>query len=476
MTSARRDQPRGAIHFIYWSIPIMTRDTAAVILAAGKGTRMKSQMAKALFHICGKTLARHTIDTVRDAGIADVVLVIGHQRDEVRAATGDDVRYAVQDPQHGTGHALQCAEEALRGFTGTVLVHCVDVPLLPAEILTQLLRRHHDDGNAATVLTAVQDDAGNYGRIVRDATSGAVLRIVEARDASDAERALGEFNAGTYCFEAPVIFEVLRDLTPNNAQGELYLTDAIAKLRERGLRVGAEIAPTPEMVAGINNRLQLAEAETHMRQRIREHLLLNVGVTLVDPATTYIDADVEVGQDTIIHPGAILSAGTRVGQRCVIGPYTRLVNAVLEDDVTVDSSLIEHSTLRQGAKVGPLAHLRANCDIGPGAEVGNFGELKNTRLGAKSKAHHVGYLGDTTVGEKVNIGAGTITCNYDGARKHATAIGDGVFIGSGSLLVAPVTVGDRALTGAGSVVTHDIPAGQVAFGIPARVVRERDQE
>lgn len=452
----------------------MSNETAAVILAAGKGTRMKSNLAKALFTICGKSLAQHTIDTVRRAGIDRVILVVGHQADAVQAAVGDGVAYATQMPQHGTGHALMCAEEALRGFTGTVVVHCVDVPLLPAEAIAGLLARHRAEHNAATVLTTVMEDAGNYGRIVRDPLTGEVLRIVEARDASPAERAIREINAGSYCFDAPLIFEILRELTPDNDQGEYYLTDTLAKLRARDQRVGAEIAPDPGTVAGINDRQQLAEAEARMRTQIRNDLMCRVGVTLVDPATTYIDADVEVGQDTIIYPGSMLSCGTRVGARCVIGPYARLIHATVEDDAVVDSSVIEYSTVRQGAKVGPLAHLRPKCDIGPKAEVGNFAEMKNTTLGARSKAHHVGYLGDTTLGEGVNIGAGTITCNYDGVRKHPTVIGDGVFIGSDSLLVAPVTIGARALTGAGSVVTRDVPAGKVAFGVPARIVKDRE--
>lgn len=445
---------------------------AAVILAAGKGTRMKSARAKALFPLCGRPLAAYPIRAAREAGIDRVILVVGHQADAVQAAIGNEAEYALQEPQQGTGHALMCAEEKLRDFTGTIFVHCVDVPLLPAALVSDMLAQHRAQGNAATVLTTVMADAGNYGRIVRT-EDGQVARIVEARDASPEERAIREINAGTYCFEAPLIFDVLREITPDNDQKEYYLTDVIERLIARGARVGALIAPDEGTVAGINDRVQLAEAEARMRDELRRRHLLN-GVTLLDPASTFIDDDVEIGRDTTIGPMTIIGAGTRIGEQCTIGPSCQLYGAHIADGCTVDSSRIEGSTLETGAKVGPFSRLRGGCVICASAEVGNFSELKNTRVGARSKVHHVGYLGDTTLGEGVNIGAGTITCNYDGQRKHPTAIGDGAFIGSGNLLVAPVNVGERALTGAGSVVTRDVPPATVAFGVPARVIRERD--
>ncbi|HEX2949290.1 MAG TPA: bifunctional UDP-N-acetylglucosamine diphosphorylase/glucosamine-1-phosphate N-acetyltransferase GlmU [Armatimonadota bacterium] len=446
----------------------------AVILAAGKGTRMKSSRAKALFPLCGKPLASYPIRTAHQAGIDRTILVIGHQADEVRAAIGDGVEYAVQSPQLGTGHALMCTEEALKGFSGTIFVHCVDVPLLPASLLQELLRTHRESGNAATMLTARMADPGKYGRIIR-MTTGDVARIVEARDATDAELAINEINAGTYCFEAPLIFEVLHEITPNNDQHEYYLTDVIERLIARGQRVGAVVAPDEKMVAGINDRVQLADAETNLRQEIRCAHMRN-GVTIIDPASTFIDEDVEIGQDTTIYPFTMIFAGTKIGENCTIGPSSQLFEATIEDNAEVISSRVEKSIIRTGGKVGPFSRLRPNCEVGPGAQVGNFSEMKNTKVGTGSKVHHVGYLGDTTLGEGVNIGAGTITCNYDGKRKHPTHIGDKVFIGSGSLIVAPINIGETALTGAGSVVTRDIPAGKVAYGVPAKVVREREVE
>ena len=453
---------------------IDSTSSVAVILAAGKGTRMKSSRAKALFPLCGKPLASYPVRAVRQAGIARVVLVVGYQADDVRQAVGEGVDYALQEEQLGTGHALLCAEEALRGFTGTVFVHCVDAPLLSAEVIAQVLALHHESGSAATILTARMADAGNYGRIVRT-PSGHVARIVEARDATAEELALNEVNAGTYCFTAPLIFELLHQLTPDNEQREYYLTDVIAQLNARRLTVSALVAPDARMAMGINDRVQLAEAETLLRDEIRQRHMRN-GVTLLDPASTFIDEEVEIGQDTVIYPFTMIFAGTHIGSECIVGPSTQLFAAELEPGVEVCSSRVEKSVVRRGAKVGPFARLRAGCDIGPGAVIGNYSELKNTRVGARSAVHHVGYLGDTTLGEDVNIGAGTITCNFDGTRKYQTQIGDQAFIGSGTLLVAPVTVGDGALTGAGSVVTRDIPADKVAFGVPARVVRDRAEK
>lgn len=448
--------------------------TVAVILAAGKGTRMKSSRAKALFPLCGKPLVSYPIRTARQAGIERIVLVVGHQADEVRAAVGDAAEFALQEPQQGTGHALMCTEETLKGFSGIILVHCVDVPLLPAELMEKMIRTHRENGNAATMLTARMATPGKYGRIVRNGARN-VARIVEARDATPEELAITEVNAGTYCFDAPLIFEVLHEITPDNDQHEYYLTDVIERLIARGKKVGAVVAPNEAIVAGINDRVQLAEAEATLRQEIRcQHM--REGVTIIDPASTFIDEDVMIGRDTTIYPFTMIAAGSKIGENCTIGPSSQLFEATIEDDCEVISSRIEKSVLRTGAKVGPFSRLRPNCEVGPRAEVGNYSEMKNTHVGARTKVHHVGYLGDTTLGEGVNIGAGTITCNYDGQRKHKTQIGDNVFIGSGSLIVAPVEIGDTALTGAGSVVTRDIPEGKVAYGVPAKVVRDREKK
>jgi len=452
---------------------VSTAATVAVILAAGKGTRMKSNRVKALFPLCGRPLAAYPIRAAREAGLERVVLVVGHQADAVREAIGGGVEYALQEPQQGTGHAVMCAEEALRGFTGTMFVHVVDAPLLPAEMIRELIQAHRESGNAATLLTFRPADPARYGRIVRNA-DGSVARIVEYCDAAPEIRAIGEVNSGTYCFEAPLVFAVLRGITPDNDQGEYYLTDVIERLIARGERVGAVAAPDERMAAGINDRVQLAEAEANLRQDIRRRHMLN-GVTLLDPASTFIDEDVEIGPDTVIHPFTLIYGNTKIGGDCVIGPSSRLLDMVIEENVEVISSWVEKSTIRAGARVGPFSRLRPGCDIGPGVIIGNYSELKNTRVGADSDVHHVCYLGDATVGEGVNIGAGAITCNFDGKKKHPTKIGDHAFIGSGNLLVAPVEIGENALTGAGAVVTHDVPPGKVAYGAPARVVRDREK-
>jgi len=453
---------------------VSTPSTVAVILAAGKGTRMKSNRVKALFPLCGKPLAAYPIRAAREAGIARVVLVVGHQAEAVKETIGDSVEYALQEPQQGTGHAVMCAEAVLRDFTGTMFVHVVDAPLLPAEMIRTLVQTHRESGNAATLLTFRPADPAHYGRIVRNA-DGSVARIVEYRDATPEIRAIDEVNSGTYCFEAPLIFEVLHEITPDNDQGEYYLTDVVERLIARGRRVGAVTAPDERMTAGINDRVQLAEAEANLRDEIRRRHLLN-GVTLLDPASTFIDEDVEIGQDTTIHPFSLIYGTTKIGADCVIGPSCQLFDATIEDNCEVISSRVEKSVIRSTAKVGPFSRLRPGCDIGSGVIIGNYSELKNTRVGENSGVHHVGYLGDTTVGEGVNIGAGTITCNFDGKKKHPTKIGDRAFIGSGNLLVAPVEIGNDALTGAGSVVTHDVPAGKVAFGVPARVVKDREKK
>jgi len=452
---------------------VSTDSTVAVILAAGKGTRMKSNRVKALFPLCGKPLAAYPIHAAREAGIERVVLVVGHQAVAVKAEIGDGVEYALQQPQQGTGHAVMVTEEVLKGFTGTIFVHVVDAPLLPAEMIRHLVQAHRESGNAATLLTFRPVDPAHYGRIVRNA-DGSVARIVEFRDAAPEIRAIDEVNSGTYCFAAPLIFEMLREITPDNDQGEYYLTDVVERLIARGQRVGAVVAPDERMTAGINDRAQLAEAEANLRDGIRRRHMLN-GVTLLDPASTFIDEDVEIGHDTVIHPFTLIYGNTKIGEDCIVGPSCQLFDAVIEDNCEVISSRIEQSIVRNGARVGPFSRLRPGCDIGPGVIIGNYSELKNTKMGRNSGAHHVGYLGDATVGEGVNIGAGTITCNFDGKKKHPTKIGARAFIGSGNLLVAPVEIGDDALTGAGSVVTRDVPAGKVAFGVPAKVVKDREK-
>jgi bifunctional UDP-N-acetylglucosamine pyrophosphorylase/glucosamine-1-phosphate N-acetyltransferase len=435
-----------------------------VILAAGKGTRMKSARPKVLHSLAGRPVIDHVLRTSGHLQPERTVLVIGHGGDEVRGALAAHAHldFVVQSPQLGTGHALLQAEPILRDQSGTVLLLYADVPLLTAATLQRLLERHRATRAAATVLTAQLDDPYGYGRIVRD-PAGRIARIVEERDASGEERAIREINSGIYAFGLGPLFTSLRRLAADNAQGEYYLTDLVAQYRSEGRRVETLCLDSTDELRGVNSRVDLADLTAVVRARKNREVMLS-GVTLEDPATTYIDADVSIGADTVIGPGVMLQERTRIGGGCRIHAGCRLTNATLGDRVTVlDRCVVVDSTVADGASVGPFAHLRPGSEVGAGARIGNFVELKKTRLGARSKANHLAYLGDAVIGEDVNIGAGTITCNYDGETKHPTTIEDGVFIGSDSQLVAPVTVGRGAYVAAGSSITEDVPAD--ALGI-----------
>lgn len=448
-------------------------DLHVVILAAGKGTRMKSATPKVLHHLAGLSLIEHVLRTVDQLPVSTKILVVGHGADDVREALKGrtDLRYVVQSPQLGTGHALQQAQPVLTGLTGNVLLLYADVPLLESGTLARLVEAHRTKRAAATVLTAELDDPYGYGRIVRDA-KGIITRIVEERDASSEHRAIKEINSGIYVFSLGPLFENLHNLAADNAQGEYYLTDLVAMYRQQDKRVETLCLDSADQLRGVNSRQDLAELSALIRQRKNRSLMVN-GVTLEDPATTYVDLDVTVGADTILGPGVRLEGRTTIGDRCRIHAGSRLTNATVEDNVTVlDYCVIVDSTIGTGAAVGPMAHIRPDSVLGPGARVGNFVELKKTSLGRGSKANHLAYLGDATIGDGVNIGAGTITCNYDGEKKHKTIIEDGVFIGSDSQLVAPVTVGKDAYVGAGSSITGDVPAGSLAIARSKQVIKE----
>jgi len=435
-----------------------------VILAAGKGTRMKSARPKVLHPLVGRPLIEHVLATTDALRADQTILVVGHGAPDVRAALAGrtTLEFVVQSPQLGTGHALLQTESLLSGKKGTVLLLYADVPLLSPSTLSRLLELHRSKRAAATVLTTAVDDPYGYGRIVRDG-EGRVARIVEERDASGDERAIREINSGVYAFELARLFESLRGLAADNAQGEYYLTDLVAMYRQRNLGVEALCLDSPDELRGINSRVDLADVSRVLRARMNHAIMLG-GVTLDDPATTYIDEGVTVGADTAIGPGVVLEGRTSVGERCRIGAGSRLTNAVIGDDVTIlDRSIVVDSSVAAGASIGPFAHLRPGSEVGEGARIGNFVELKKTKLGRGSKANHLSYLGDATIGEGVNVGAGTITCNYDGEKKHPTVIEDGVFIGSDSQLVAPVTVHEGAYVAAGSTITHDVPADALAI-------------
>jgi bifunctional UDP-N-acetylglucosamine pyrophosphorylase/glucosamine-1-phosphate N-acetyltransferase len=439
-------------------------DLHVVILAAGKGTRMKSDVPKVLHRVAGRSLIDRVIATAEALGPATTTLVVGHGADRVREhlASRSHLQFAVQEPQLGTGHALLQTEPSLRGRSGTVVLLSGDVPLLKSESLQRLVAAHDEGGAAATVLTAIVERPYGYGRVVR--SNGRIARIVEERDASPAQREIREINSGIYAFALEPLFDALSGIGKDNAQGEYYLPDLIGIYRKRRKVVTTATVDDPLEIRGINSRTELAEVSRMVRQQKNEELMA-AGVTLVDPTTTYIDTDVEVGADTIIHPCVFLESGTKIGTACEIHAGARIVNSTIGDRAVIrNHSVITDSAVAADACIGPFAHLRPGANVGERAHVGNFVELKKTRLGAGSKANHLAYLGDSTIGANVNVGAGTITCNYDGAAKHPTTIDDGAFIGSNSTLVAPVTIGREAYVAAGSAITENVPAGALGIG------------
>jgi len=435
-----------------------------VILAAGKGTRMKSARPKVLHPLAGRSLIEHVLSTADPLQAASTTLVVGHGAEDVRAALAHrpGLQYVVQSPQLGTGHALLQTEPLLKDRSDTVLLLYADVPLLESGTLTRLVEAHRGARAAATVLTAELADPYGYGRIVRDET-GAVARVVEERDASGEERAIREINSGIYCFSLGPLFSTLHQLAADNSQGEYYLTDLVRLYRAAGLGVTTLKLDSADELRGVNSRVDLADLSRVIRARKNRVLMLG-GVTLEDPGSTYVDEDVSIGADTVIGPRVILEGRTTIGGGGRIHAGVRLTNATVGAGVTIlDGSVVVDSEIGDGASVGPYAHLRPGSVLGPDTRVGNFVELKKTTMGRGSKANHLAYLGDARIGERVNIGAGTITCNFDGEQKHPTVIEDGAFIGSDSQLVAPVTVGKDAYVAAGSTITQDVPAG--ALGV-----------
>lgn len=445
----------------------MPSQAAAIVLAAGKGTRMKSDLPKVLHQVCGLPMVEHVVRALRGAGVERVVVVVGHGGEAVQAALGNAVEYAWQHEQLGTGHAVRCAAATLEGFDGPVVVASGDTPLVDAPTMASLLKAHGE--NAVTVATSMLDDPTGYGRIVRDA-DGRPCRIVEQKDATDEQRRIREVNSGLYAFDGPTLFRLLPRLRDDNAQREYYLTDLVAMAAVDGLTVAAQLAD-PILLAGVNDRWQLADVESSLRRSILRRHALN-GVTLRDPATTYVEADVQIGPDVTIEPGCHLLGLTTVGAGARLGPNTVLRDAQIGDGAKVQLSVVEASAVGEGSKVGPFAHLRGGSGVGPYGRIGNFVELKNTELGERVAAAHLTYLGDATVGARTNVGAGTITCNYDGFAKHRTTIGADVFVGSQSTIVAPIVIGDGAMLAAGSTITDSVPPGAGAFGRARQETKE----
>jgi bifunctional UDP-N-acetylglucosamine pyrophosphorylase / glucosamine-1-phosphate N-acetyltransferase len=437
-------------------------DTHVVVLAAGQGTRMKSDLPKVLHGIAGRPLIEHVLRTADTINPATVTVIVGHRADVVREQlrSRSNIAFALQQPQLGTAHAVQQAEQVLAGRSGTVVLLSGDVPLLTGRTLQRLVETHRGAGAAATVVTATVERPYGYGRIVR--ADGRIARIVEERDASPAERRIKEINSGIYAFDLAPLFDALRGIASQNAQGEFYLTDLIGIYRRRKLPVETLMIENPEEIRGINSRTELAEVSRVVRQTKNEELMA-AGVTLIDPATTYIDPDVEIGADTVIHPGVIIEGATTIGAACEIQGHVRITDSQIGDRVTINNfCLLVGARVADGVSIGPFAHLRPGTELHEGSKVGNFVELKKTTLGANSKVNHLAYLGDATVGIGVNVGAGTITCNYDGVNKHQTVIEDGAFVGSDSQLVAPITIGKGAYVGTGTTVREDVPAGSLA--------------
>ena len=443
---------------------------AAVILAAGYGKRMKSKLPKSLYPLAGRPLIEWSLQAVEGLSDQPPVVVVGHAKKQVQELLGDRVEYTLQKELLGTGHALMQAKERLNQRADQVLVLYADMPLLRYETLkglTQLragsTHRQHRP-TALSLLTVERKDSQGFGRVVRN-ENGSVRAIVEEVDCTPEQLAIRELNPGVYCFNAQWLWENISLLTPS-ASGELYLTDMIGIAVEQGQDVQT-VAVAPDETLGINDRSQLAVAAHALRQRINTDHMLS-GVTIVDPASTYIDADVTIGQDSTILPGTHLQGRTTVGADCCIGPNSRIVDSAIGDACRVEYSVIEQARMDRGSEVGPFGHLRPGAHLGEDVHMGNFGEVKNSRLGKGVKMGHFSYIGDATVGENVNIGAGSITCNFDGVSKNRTILGDDVFLGSDTLLVAPVTLGARARTGAGSVVTRDVGEDTLVYGVPAK--------
>jgi bifunctional UDP-N-acetylglucosamine pyrophosphorylase/glucosamine-1-phosphate N-acetyltransferase len=439
----------------------MNENLEVIILAAGLGTRMKSSTIKILHRAAGRPIIDYVLDLASELSSEPPIMVIGHQREQVQQAVDNRARFAVQEQQLGTGHAvLQAAEHV--DASKRVLILSGDVPLTRRETLQRLLDEHAQSGNALTLLTMKLSDPGMYGRIVRD-DSGAVQRIVEAKDASDDEKRIDEVNAGIYVFDGAHLFDNLRSLSTNNAQGEYYLTDLLHTLRERGQRVGAVVAHDPIEALGVNSRADLAQVDTEIQRRVVEKLM-HEGVTFRNPSTVVIDSTVTIGADTVIYPFATIEGTTRIGRDCVIEPGVHLINVQIADNVHIKTGTVaEDAIIEEEASVGPYAHLRPGSKLGRKVKVGNFVETKKAVFGEGAKASHLSYIGDAEIGAGVNIGAGTITCNYDGVRKHKTILEDGVFIGSDTQLVAPVRVGRGAYIGAGSTITKDVPPGALSL-------------
>ena len=433
----------------------------AVVLAAGQGTRMKSKLYKVLHPVCGKPMVEHVIDHIGSLDVERVVTVVGHGAELVQETLGNKSEYVLQAEQLGTAHAVQQAEPILKDLAGTTLVVCGDTPLIRPETMQALLDHHASENAKATILTAVTDNPTGYGRILRN-EDGQVSQIVEQKDATQEQQLVKEINTGTYCFDNEALFEALKQVKNENAQGEYYLPDVIEILQKQGEIVAAHVTDSFDETLGVNDRFALSQAEELMRARINERHMRN-GVTIINPATTHISADAIIGSDSVILPGVIIEGKTVIGEDCKIGPNSHIVDSKIGNATTIHSSVVLNSQVGDETAVGPFAHLRPESSLGNHVKIGNFVEVKKSTLGDDTKVSHLSYIGDAEVGSNVNIGCGSITVNYDGKNKYQTIIEDDVFIGCNSNLVAPVTLKKGSFIAAGSTITKEVPEDALAI-------------
>lgn len=443
----------------------------AVVLAAGKGTRMKSELYKVLHTINGISMVEHVLRAVQQSNVERIVTIVGHGAETVRDVLADHSEFALQEDQLGTGHAVLQAKDLLKDEEGSTLVICGDTPLFSAETLNQLFEFHEESNAKGTILTAIAEDPAGYGRVVRQSDKE-VSRIVEQKDANKEEQAITEINTGTYVFNNKALFEALDKVGNENAQGEYYLPDVISIMKEAGDTVKAFTMDNFDEAIGVNDRIALAEATRLMTKRINEKHMRN-GVTFVNPTATYIEADVEIGQDTLIESGVSLKGNTKIGSHSTIGSNSEIISSNIADHVEIRQSVLEFANVEENVTVGPFAHLRAKSVLKEGAHIGNFVEVKNSVVGKNSKAGHLTYIGDADIGTDVNVGCGTVFVNYDGKNKFRSTIGNDVFIGSGSNIVAPVTVGDRAIVAAGSTVNSDVPEEALAIARSRQEIKDK---
>ena len=432
----------------------------ALILAAGQGTRIKSDLPKVLHKVCGKEMVNHVIDTMRKAKIDDINVIIGKGAELVKEKTASrNVSYSLQEEQLGTGHAVKCAIDFLKNKTGVVGVFAGDAPLIKPETINKLFETHMENKNAATLLSSIVEDPTGYGRIVRDGDE--VLKIVEHKDCTEEELKINEMNAAIYCFDIESLLSSLEKLSNDNNQGEYYLTDVIGILKDEGKKVGA-LSIDYEETIGVNSRVQLAEAEEILRRRINRRHMEN-GVTLIDPNSTYIGDDVEIGRDTIIYPGNVIEGNTKIGEGVVLYPNSRISNSIISNNVEIQSSVIIDSQIGERTTVGPFAYIRPESVIGSHARIGDFVEIKKSNIGNNTKVSHLTYIGDAEVGENCNFGCGTVVVNYDGNSKNKTIVGNNSFIGCNTNLVSPVTVEDNTYIAAGSTIVNNVKEGELAI-------------